>query len=179
MTIWPWARKQTPEGMYASLPNSDQIVTLDIAAKRHIEKHRQRRIWDTEAGGQLFGVVTSAEVRILSATGPYRLDERTRYSYRSDPDSAQRAIDKAAKQNMTYIGEWHTHAEAKPNPSCSDQNAIETLASRSRLNTNALILLILGQLKTPDGLAICIYKNGKLTECEWQAKFAVNQSNPP
>ena len=165
--------------MGAHLPDSDQIVVLEMGAKRHLDKHRPKRFWGAEAGGQLFGFVTAAEVRICAATGPYRGDERARYSYRSDPASAQRAIAKATRKQMIYIGEWHTHAEATPRPSGCDLLAIEALAKKSKLSTNALILLILGQRKWPEGLSICIYTSGNLVECEWQIAAAGTQSSRP
>lgn len=132
-----------------------QSLRFELAVLKHVGKHRQMTTASTEAGGQLFGRVSEEEVRVLSATGPYHGDERSRYLYRSNPRAAQRAVAKHAKGGLLYLGEWHTHAEDYPITSKLDMNVMRRLLARSKLNVNALLMLIVGRRGGLDGLALC------------------------
>jgi len=129
-----------------------QTLRLEPAVLKHVGKRRQMTAASTEAGGQLFGLVSEEEVRILSATGPYRGDERSRYFYRSNPRAAQRAVEKHAKAQLLYLGEWHTHAEDCPSASESDMDAMRRLLAHSKLNVSTLLMLIVGRSSRLDGL---------------------------
>jgi integrative and conjugative element protein (TIGR02256 family) len=152
------------------LDGADQLVVLDAAALRHVQRHRQTRATSTEAGGQLFGTIELSHVRVLSATGPYAGDERTRYRYRSNPRAAQLAIDQQAARGLLYLGEWHTHAEDTPNSSSLDQDAMRKLIAGSRLNSNGLLLLIVGRLPNEQGLALWSVSPQRI--CEWRLSSA-------
>lgn len=97
-----------------------------------------------EAGGQLFGKVTADLVTVTHVAGPRAADERRRFSFRSNPERAQADIERFARRGLLYLGEWHTHAETIPQPSGSDAQAMRQIYARSRRNTAALLLLILG-----------------------------------
>lgn len=87
-------------------------------------------------------------------TGPYLSDEKARYFFRSNPHRAQAAIQRFARRGLLYLGEWHTHAEPKPSPSFSDEDAMRTIFARSHLNTTALLLLIIGFAEPDDDIGI-------------------------
>jgi len=108
----------------------------------------------SEAGGQLFGTISSATVSIEIATGPYLGDERSRYRYRSNAKAAQLAIEQQAKKALLYLGEWHTHAEDHPSASSLDVDAMQRLIANSRLNSSALLMLIVGLKKNAKGMAL-------------------------
>lgn len=134
-----------------------QRVQICDAVISHLLEHQQQGSEANEAGGQLFGTVTSKEVRVTTATGPYQNDERGRYRYRSDAQSAQQAISDQAIHGLIYIGEWHTHAEDEPRPSDDDIAAMNALRTRSRLNASSALLVIVGRVPPPQGLAICSF----------------------
>lgn len=148
------------------LDGGSQLVVLDAAALRHVQRHRQTRVASTEAGGQLFGTIELSQVCVLNASGPYAGDERTRYRYRSNPKAAQRAIDQHAARGLLYLGEWHTHAEDTPNSSSLDHDAMRKLIARSRLNSNGLLLLIVGRLVDEQGLALWSVSPQRV--CDWR-----------
>jgi integrative and conjugative element protein (TIGR02256 family) len=129
-------------------------VVLGSHVLTYVSAHRQLRFYQREAGGQLFGSVTADEVTVVRATGPYKGDERSRYSYRSNPTAAQRQIEFQAKKGLLYVGEWHTHAEDVPNASGSDHSAIDALWDNSSLNLNEMLLLIVGRHAAPHGLGL-------------------------
>jgi integrative and conjugative element protein (TIGR02256 family) len=131
-----------------------QRLALSGVALRHVAKHRQLAPWSSEAGGQLFGTIRPEIIHVKEASGPYAGDERSRYRYRSNPEAAQRAIDERSKRGLLYLGEWHTHAEDTPDASNLDDDAMRRLMASSQLNSNALLMLIVGRSRGVSGLAL-------------------------
>lgn len=154
-----------------SCRDSRQHLQVEDAVLAHMIKHRQLTSRASEAGGQLFGVVSDEDVRVLRATGPYAGDERNRYHYRSNPTAAQQAIEGQTKTGLLYLGEWHTHAEDHPRASWQDAAAMKALHAGSRLNTTSMLLMIVGRGQLPDGLYVCSFDGRRLVE--WF------QGNPP
>lgn len=134
----------------ARFPGSVQRLRIEPNVLDHVRRFRQSKLTAAEAGGQLFGTVTSELVQVSCVSGPHRGDERSRYSFRSDPRAAQREINRFAARGLAYLGEWHTHAEEIPRPSGSDLGAIREIVDRSQLNTSTVVMLIIG-LAEPDG----------------------------
>lgn len=148
----------------AGVPSMQQLVVLEPTVALRIRKYAQKSERAHEAGGQLFGSITTQEVRVSSATGPYPGDERSRYGYRSDPEAAQRAIARQSKKGNLYLGEWHTHAEDSPHPSGDDVAVMLALRRLSRLNSTATLLLIVGRLDGAAGLSLSSFgRGGRLT----------------
>lgn len=135
-------------------PDSHQCLRIEPSVLRHIRRHRQVQQSSPEAGGQLFGRVTDTLVSITHAAGPRAGDERGRFTFRSDPETAQADIGRFARRGLLYLGEWHTHAEAIPRPSGSDEHAMRQIYARSRLNTAALLLVIIGLGEADDDLGV-------------------------
>ncbi|NHF68073.1 Mov34/MPN/PAD-1 family protein [Xanthomonas hortorum] len=140
--------------IFASLPESSQRVVIEKGVLGHIARHRQLSWYSREAGGQIFGTIGASEVVISSASGPYRGDQRWRFSYRSNAESAQRAIDQHAKNGLFYLGEWHTHPEKHPMASAADVEAMKRLRNASETRLNALLMLIQGKAIGAPGIAI-------------------------
>lgn len=131
-----------------------QRLQISRQAFAHVCAYRQTSARATEAGGQLFGTLTSELISVTKATGPYARDERSRYRYRSDPAAAQRAIRLQSDAGLLYLGEWHTHAEDCPGSSGLDDDAMRLIIQRSQLNSNALLMLIVGRRTSVDGLGL-------------------------
>lgn len=140
--------------VFGQLEAVEQRVELSTDALTHMHGYRQTSSRATEAGGQLFGVITPELIHVSKATGPYPADERSRYRYRSNPAAAQRAIQEQSQAGLLYLGEWHTHAEDRPDASGLDDDAMRLLLARSQLNSNALLMLIVGRKTTIDSLAL-------------------------
>jgi len=130
-----------------------QQLHIELRVVRRLERHRQSTPWSKEAGGQLFGSIDTNRIRVAEATGPYPGDARSRFHYQSDPDAAQHAVEECAARGLLYLGEWHTHAEDRPNASGWDHDAMARLLAGSRLNSNSLLMLIGGRAPVPEGLA--------------------------
>jgi integrative and conjugative element protein (TIGR02256 family) len=149
-----WETNRTGHRLVGRLVGSDQEVRIERSVLEHFRKWRQRSSRATEAGGQIFGVVSRSHVDVKKATGPYSGDERERYRYRSDPQAAQRSIDDRALEGLVYLGEWHTHAEDIPRASATDLEAIKALRGRSTLCVSSLLLLIVGRSAFTTGLSV-------------------------
>lgn len=136
------------------LKDSHQALSITRSVLQHVGRHRQSTPWATEAGGQLFGTINAEQVCVIEASGPYNGDERSRCRYRSNPTAAQRAIEDRHKRGLLYLGEWHTHAENHPSASVLDDAAMHRLVSSSKLNSNALLMMIVGRARSARGLAV-------------------------
>lgn len=146
------------------LSNYEQSIVVSANVMRHIGKYRQITAWRREAGGQLFGTYDDNTACILTASGPYRGDERSRYYYRSNPKAAQKAIDAFAGQGLSYLGEWHTHPQEIAVASGADRATICSIVRRSTLRLTSLMMLIQGQATGPAGLAVYSHNGSILSE---------------
>ncbi|MBF6618281.1 MAG: Mov34/MPN/PAD-1 family protein [Candidimonas sp.] len=152
------------------LADIDQRVLIAPEVIIYLRRRRQLTARAHEAGGQLFGTIDAAQVCVNVATGPYRGDERSRYRYRSDLKAAQRTINEQAKNGLLYLGEWHTHAEDRPDPSSLDDEAMRLLLKRSKLNSNSLLMMIVGRDPTVEGLRL--WSISPDLSVQWQLAFA-------
>lgn len=149
----------------AELRECSQRVVITDRALGHMARHRQLSWYSREAGGQLFGVVNSSEVVVVTATGPYRGDQRWRTSCRSNASSAQLAVDQQAGEGNLYLGEWHTHPEDEPSASETDIDAMLKLQRASQTRLNSLLLVIQG--RAVGGKGIAIYSLGEAGLTRW------------
>ncbi len=149
-------RREGPDllGVFGRLEAVEQGIEVSAKALAHVRRYRQTSSRAKEAGGQLFGTITQALILVSTATGPYPGDERSRYQYRSHPVAAQAEIQVQSKAGRLYLGEWHTHAEDYPGASGMDDEAMRLLLARSQLNSNSLLLLIVGRLAAVESLAL-------------------------
>ncbi len=136
------------------LADASQVLSISRETLQHVSRYRQFAPWASEAGGQLFGTINAAKVCVTEASGPYAGDERSRHQYRSSPTAAQRAIEDRHKRGLLYLGEWHTHAEDYPSASGFDDDAMRSLIANSQLNSNALLMMIVGRARSAEGLAV-------------------------
>ena len=155
----------------AALPESTQRVHLHPDALTHMARYRQRRWYMREAGGQLFGCLTNDRLEVRRATGPYSNDQRSRYGYRSDPRQAQQTIRAMSRKGMLYLGEWHTHPEARPQASSEDRSTFAQILYRSTLSISSLLLVIQGTANGVEGVAI--YSEGSEGFHQWQPMASV------
>jgi integrative and conjugative element protein (TIGR02256 family) len=123
----------------------------------------------------VFGTISAEQIRVTVATGPYPLDERSRYRYRSDPAAAQHAIRAQSESGLLYLGEWHTHAEDQPGISGLDGDAMRLLLAKSQLNSNALLMLIVGRKTTVDSLGLWTVTAERVDQ--WRLEYVATVSD--
>ncbi|MBH0038215.1 Mov34/MPN/PAD-1 family protein [Pseudoalteromonas sp. SWN166] len=97
-----------------------------------------------EAGGFLFGEISSNVVTVLSVSSPSRADKRSRFGFSWNKSEANRTIQKNFKNGLHYLGDWHTHPCSNPNPSNEDTQAIRSTFLDSKHQLNYFIMVILG-----------------------------------
>lgn len=136
---------------------SGSRVILTDPVLAHLSEHRQRRFWQSEAGGQLFARLEEREIVIVEATGPRPSDRRGRSYYRPDKVAEQAEIDTRHAEGLHFVGDWHTHPQPYPEPSGSDLASIADAVRRSRHDLNGFILLIVGTLDPPQGLHLSVH----------------------
>lgn len=106
---------------------------------------RQHHSHAAEAGGILIGYRRSEHLHVVDATTPGASDRRSRYEFqRRDPVHQYTALAlwERSRQMLDYLGEWHTHPEAYPSPSCIDTSEWAKIMRNRRM---PMIFAILGQ----------------------------------
>lgn len=69
-------------------------------------------------------------------------------------------------RGLLYLGEWHSHAEDRPHYSALDLEAMRLLLMHSTLNTNTLLMLIIGRVDALDGMGLWTISRSSIDQ--WQ-----------
>lgn len=137
---------------------SRQFLVLDKCVLDHFDKWRQLHPDMSEAGGQLFGLVEGACIRIKLATGPRRTDRRGRLYFIADRFAERYEIRTLHKSGLHYFGDWHTHPQAVPKPSGTDLTSMTDLFVRSKHELHAFVMVIVGTADFPAGLHLSLHE---------------------
>jgi integrative and conjugative element protein (TIGR02256 family) len=140
-----------------SIGTSGQLIIFSPKVIEHFTRYRQRRWWQTEAGGQLFARLRKARIEIECATGPRRTDRRTRTKYIPDRVAEQAEIMSFHKRGLHFVGDWHTHPENWPRPSTIDDQSIGECVRQSSHVLNGFVLVIVGRMDPTDGMYVAIH----------------------
>lgn len=100
-----------------------------------------------ESGGVLLGTVHERDLLVTVATTPTRLDRQLRYLFERLPFGHRAVARRQWRQSAgttRYIGEWHTHPQDIPVPSCIDLNEWRKLAKK-RVDKRPLLAVIVGR----------------------------------
>lgn len=102
-----------------------------------------------EAGGIMLGYcMDENNFSIIDVTMPNKEDKRSRYGFWRASVLHQRFLNrlfKKSKGKSIYLGEWHTHPEDIPTPSCLDRKSIVDQIRKSKLNSDRIFSLIMGR----------------------------------
>ena len=114
-----------------------------------LERFRQYRSSDAEAGGVLLGrrILDSDDVVIDIATAPNELDRRSRYSFNRVAEPAQVAVNRAwaeSRGTCVYLGDWHSHPEPAPHPSYVDEDDWRKIMRSAKYGQPFLFFVIVG-----------------------------------
>jgi integrative and conjugative element protein (TIGR02256 family) len=122
-------------------------IAFHVGALGILDRFTQRNKNQPEAGGVILGKLIGDEIQIMRLSVPTQLDKASRYSFERHAYSAQIVIDYEFYNSggeMVYLGEWHTHPEAHPTPSCADKNMIRRQYNNNGRQTDFLLLVIQG-----------------------------------
>lgn len=102
---------------------------------------------EREAGGILLGRCYARDVSIESVSTPGDGDSAGPTSFSRSAARAQAIINRswdASTGELIYLGEWHSHAEARPHPSPTDRGMIRLMRAGTRMEISFLFLVIVG-----------------------------------
>lgn len=145
----------------AAIGQSGETLLILDAVLDHFSTHRQTRCWHREAGGLLFARIAGDVITIEEATGPRPTDRRSRSAYHGDRRAEQEEIDVRHALGLHYVGDWHTHPEAKPRPSSADELAMVSRVSASMHQLQSFLFAIVGTDSFPQGLALVVHDGKK------------------
>ena len=157
------------------------VVEFGDAALARLLAYRQMDAGTREAGGILLGrlIMGSPDIVVDEAAGPLPTDRRGRFFFFRAKRPSQLLVDHAwhaSGQTRNYLGEWHTHPEDDPSPSCFDRRNWSRIVARAQFEQSSLLFAIVGRahvrvwevsnaLTTPSALApVTGHSQGARTE---------------
>lgn len=134
--------------------DTEEVIEFSPSVLARFEQHRQLRFWQSEAGGQLFARFSVGVISVGVATGPRATDFRTPFSYVPDRAAERLEITEMRELGWHYVGDWHTHPQAIPQPSGRDIRTVKSTARKSRLVLGGVLMVIVGRTQFPGGLFV-------------------------
>lgn len=104
-------------------PQSRRLIYIHADVIKLIDQYRQTKSSTTEAGGILLGKRRGVHFEIIYATEPQSNDIRCRNKFIRSSEGHQEIANEhwiRSDGEINYLGEWHTHPEALPQPSKID-----------------------------------------------------------
>lgn len=148
-------------------PNISMEVPSNICEE--LLKYKQKTSMN-EAGGILLGkkINGSYHYEITKITTPSKEDSSTRCSFIRNRKKAQKILNDEWQKSdgiVNYLGEWHTHSVAQPNPSYVDKRFIRQLQKDKTSQFKHFFMFILGNTGNLYVAVIDSHKRGKII-CE-------------
>jgi integrative and conjugative element protein (TIGR02256 family) len=143
----------------------DLKISISQSAFEVLNKYKQLKPQQHEAGGILLGQIKGNHVYVLRVSIPTMFDKSSRTSFVRSKDIAQIIIDYEfvnSGNRTIYLGEWHTHPEKFPSPSRTDKNMILDQFKLNKLNEPFVLLLLQGT----NGFYLAKYDGSKLISIE-------------
>lgn len=127
--------------------NNRTLIHFSESTLETFHQYIQVNHSDCEAGGLLLGSVHGTHMLIEQATAPTIWDKRFPYLFERMPsghDAIALARWTASRGTIRYLGEWHTHPEANPNPSGLDRSEWSRLSAK-RQDERPILAVIVGR----------------------------------
>ena len=118
-----------------------------------------------ESGGILLGRIFENRIAIETITTPDSRDEAVFSFFNRSRRKAQDIVNQTwddSKGEQIYLGEWHTHSEACPQPSHTDKSMIRSMLRESKMEIDFLLTVIVGI----DDYWVGLQKGNKLKKLE-------------
>ncbi|CAM4527381.1 Mov34/MPN/PAD-1 family protein [Paenibacillus xylanexedens] len=125
----------------------DYDVQISQSVEEIFNIYRQNDKWKSESGGILLGRVYRNKIIIEMASEPNGSDKSGRYYFYRNVRRAQKIVEQSWKDSggeIVYLGEWHTHPEEVPTPSCTDKRLIINMLRDTNMEIDFLFLIIVG-----------------------------------
>ena len=99
------------------------------------------------------------------ATGPRKTDRRSRFWYQPDRRAEQEEIDRLHRENLLFVGDWHTHLEPIPSLGLHRiSSSIRDSVAKSSHHLNGFPLVIVGTGEIPMALSVGLYSATEFLE---------------
>ena len=119
--------------------DTGQTLVFTDQVLLHFDRRQQLSPGSREAGGQLFARLDGYTIRVERATGPQRSDRRRLALFIPDRLAERREIRRQFKDDLHYVGDWHTHRELYPCPSLVDIDSFGEMFLKSRIGKRGVI----------------------------------------
>lgn len=132
-----------PELVFTDHHDNHVVVMSNVV--RRLYPYRQLHAASTEAGGILIGERRSRHIVITDISEPGHGDMRSRNRFTRKGEHHRHKVNESFRISggyQNYVGEWHTHPEDHPHPSCLDMKSWRTGLSASQ----PMVMLIIGRL---------------------------------
>lgn len=127
-----------------------KLITLEIEKPVQCKFNdcMKNKNFKIESGGILIGTLDHAmnKIIITDVTEPQPGDRQSRFVFKRREKGHQDIMDmlwESSNNTKTYLGEWHTHNEPIPIPSCVDKRNWIKIAQRDT-NSKWLFFIIIG-----------------------------------
>lgn len=162
-------------------PDNSQYVLFTDHVLAHMYKHAQRRLWQKEAGGEVFSSEPDSHGLIISnAMGPSSADQRRRNAWNPDLKASDRNRQIEFEQHRHAVGLWHTHPESTPSPSCRDQKTTWEYLDSFEGDRSRYFMVIIGNHGSVPGMTVWV-ASGQSSR-DWiqlsEAKSCTQVDNP-
>lgn len=134
------------------LPGGVQYLIFTDAVLSFISRYRQIHRGQSESGGQLFAKVTPKVIVVAAASGPHRIDRRSRFLFIPNKNRLEAEIRTYFSKGLHYVGDWHTHPQKFPKPSCLDIASMKKCFRLSRHELEYFLLVVIGEENGPEGI---------------------------
>ena len=138
-------------GVTFSLPGAAWSLRFEDAAVSALQSKAQRWHRSKESVGQLFAPDLTAPTIVIAAATLLKARLASWSSVTFDPDEAMRQRKELVLQSLHCIGLWHTHPEAMPTPSGTDEHLAADHARAAISVLNGLAFVIVGSQPFPTG----------------------------
>jgi integrative and conjugative element protein (TIGR02256 family) len=154
----------TPMRYYSPVHHA-YFVLSDVVV-RTFSTSRQHLAHQPEVGGQLFGAFQGNDVMVEVATVTPPRSGKWRHFFHPDRGREQRDIEAQFAAGRHYVGDWHTHPEARPTPSSKDLSTMRDCFAKSKHELTAFLQVIVGLQAGPAGLWVGVHNEKTFSRLE-------------
>lgn len=148
----------TSRSLRFKLPFASEILELTPQVLAHFDKHKQKKRWSREAGGQLFATFDEPSlIKIVDVTGPRKSDRRSVFGFEPDRVAEKKEIAERFERGLHFVGDWHTHPQSIPSPSFTDERSMRDMVQSSSHNLRGFVMVIVGQAAFPQGIHVSFH----------------------
>lgn len=150
-----------------ALPGAKWSLQFDEAAVSMLQGKMQDWSRSKESAGQLFtNDLTASTIVILRAT-LLKARHASWSSVTFDPVEAMRQRQDLLQQGLHCIGLWHTHPEASPAPSGTDERLAADHARAAISVLNGLAFVIVGTQPFPNGWYVGFHDTNRFLKADF------------